>query len=169
MVLNLKCVSSLTMILNRIIHQPLLDTSEAFSLSWTADNYNSLYLTLQGICLTNMQQFNGWHDSWVANAGQWNIYDPQCPKNTWILCQGRFRHCVLFVLFFLFFSLMGHCHRSLEVIRSSLVENETWYLIKRQRFPLQTKTQTPNEFCQERVYVLKNVPHPNQITLASIF
>ena len=49
----------LTMILNPIIHQPLLDTSEAFSLSWTADNYNSLYLTLQGICLSNMQQING--------------------------------------------------------------------------------------------------------------
>ena len=50
---------------------------------------------------------------------------------------------------------MGHCHGSLEVIGSSLVENETWYLIKRQRFPLKTKKQTPNEFCQERVYVLK--------------
>ena len=49
----------LTMMLNRIIHQPLLNTSEAFSLSWTSDNYNSLYLTWQGICLSNMQQING--------------------------------------------------------------------------------------------------------------
>ena len=36
------------MILNRIIHQPLLNTSEAFSSPWTADNYNFLYLTLGG-------------------------------------------------------------------------------------------------------------------------
>ena len=63
--------------------------------------------------------------------------------------------CCLVCFSYFFFFYMGHCHGSLEVIRSSLVENETWYLIKRQRFPLQTKTQTPNEFCQERVYVLK--------------
>ena len=83
---------------------------------------------------------------------------PECPKNTitLILCQGRFRHCVSFVLLFPFFFFnMGHCHGSLEVIRSSLVENETWYLIKRQRFPLQTKTKTPNEFCPEKVFTLK--------------
>ena len=53
-----------------------------------------------------------------------------------------------------FFPLMGHCHGSFENFRSSLVENETWYLIKRQRFPLQTKTKTPNEFYQEKVNVL---------------
>ena len=56
---------------------------------------------------------------------------------------------------FFFLSSMRHCHGSFEVFRSSLVENETWYLIKRQRFPLQTKTKTPNEFCQEKVYLLK--------------
>ena len=45
------------MILNdRIKHQPLRDTSKAFSLSWTADNYKFLYLTVQGICLSNTQQ-----------------------------------------------------------------------------------------------------------------
>ena len=66
--------------------------------------------------------------------------------------------CCLFCFSYFFFFYMGHCHGSLEVIRSSLVENETWYLIKRQRCPLQTKTQTPNEFCQERVYVLKCRP-----------
>ena len=63
--------------------------------------------------------------------------------------------CCLFFFFLFFFFYMRHCHGSLEVIRSSLVENETWYLIKRQRFPLQTKTNTPNEFCQERRNVLK--------------
>ena len=50
---------------------------------------------------------------------------------------------------------MGHWHGSFEVFRSSLVEKETWYLIKRQRFPLQTKSKTPNEFCQEKLYELK--------------
>ena len=64
--------------------------------------------------------------------------------------------CCLFVLFYqFFFSLMGHCHGSFEIFRSSLVVNETWYLIKRQRFPLQTKTKTPNEFYQEKVNVLE--------------
>ena len=62
---------------------------------------------------------------------------------------------LLFVLFFLFFSLMRHRNGSFEVFWSSLVENETWFLIKRQRFPLQTKRRTPNEFCQEKLYVLK--------------
>ena len=32
--------------------------------------------------------------------------------------------CFVFPIFFFFFN-MGHCHGSLEVIRSSLVENET--------------------------------------------
>ena len=31
--------------------------------------------------------------------------------------------------FSFFLSLMRHCHGSFEVFRSSLVENETWYLI----------------------------------------
>ena len=63
--------------------------------------------------------------------------------------------CCLFCFSYFFFFNMGHCHGSFEVFRSSLVENETWYLIKRQRFPLQTKTKTPNELCQDRVYVFK--------------
>ena len=54
--------------------------------------------------------------------------------------------CCLFILFYLFFSLMGHFHGSFKIFRSSLVVKETWYFIKRQRFPLQTKTKTPNEF-----------------------
>ena len=62
---------------------------------------------------------------------------------------------MLFVLFYLFFSLMGHCNGSFEILGSSLVENETWYLLKRQRVPLQTKTKTPNEFYQEKVNVLE--------------
>ena len=69
----------LTMILNRIIHQPLLNTSEAFSSPWTADNYKSLYLTLQGICLSHMQHTNGWHYQCVANA--WcDSYDPNARR-----------------------------------------------------------------------------------------
>ena len=47
-----------TTILNRIIWQPVLNTSGPFSSPWTVGNYNSLYCTLQGICLSNMQQID---------------------------------------------------------------------------------------------------------------
>ena len=50
---------------------------------------------------------------------------------------------------------MGHYHGSFGIFRASLVENETWYLNERQRFLLQTKTKTPNEFYQEKVNALE--------------
>ena len=98
---------------------------------------------------------------------------PQCPKNTitLILCQGRFRHCVLFVLFFLFFFFnMGHCHGSFKIFRSSLLKTKLGTWLKHNDFRYKPKRKHQMNFSGKKCTRWKvnfwNVPRLNQVTLA---
>ena len=103
-----------TMILNGIIHQPLLNTSEAFSSSWTADNYNCFCILLcRGyacpICNTSM----------VDMTRAWRMLDneisvtpmPQEYNNFYIKVDSVTVCCLFCFSYFCFFLFKGPLSR----------------------------------------------------------
>ena len=94
------------MILNCIIHQPLPDTSEAFSSPWIADNYNSLYLKLcRGYACPI------WNRSMVDMTRAWRMLDneismipmPEEYNNFYVKVLDFVTVCCLFCFSYFFF------------------------------------------------------------------
>ena len=101
---------------------------------------------------------------------------PQCPKNTitLILCQGRFRHCVLFVLFFLFFSLIwGIVTVVLKFLGHLWLRTKLGTWLKDNDFRYKPKRKHQMNFARKKCTRWNvnfwNVPRLNQITLANVF